>query len=204
MPTVPLEIPYLERAADIVKRGGLIVYPTDTVYALGCDPFNKEAVEKIFKVKGRKNKGLPVLVPSLREALRLAYFPRSALKIVEKYWPGQVTLVLKRNENAPDFLGGNPAVIGLRMPCHALTLELVAFSGECLIGTSANRSGLTPAVTAAEAEKQLGGEVDLIIDGGETFIGKGSTVVDLSNGRLDILRAGPVSRRQLMKLLEEI
>lgn len=202
MPTVPAEIPYLEKASEIVKRGGLIVYPTDTVYGLGCDPFNKEAVKKIFKVKGREDKALPVLVSSLRAASKLAYFPLSAMKIVGKHWPGPVTLVLKRKKNAPDFLGGNPELIGLRMPCNALTLELIAYSGGFLIGTSANRTGLTPAVTTAEAEKQLGGEVDLILDDGKASLGKSSTVVDLSGEKLKILRVGPVSRKQLMKLLK--
>ncbi len=199
---VPAEISYLEKAAEIVKRGGLIVYPTDTVYGLGCDPFNRESVKRIFRVKGREDKGLPVLVSSLREALRLAYFPRIAMKIVGEHWPGQVTLVLKRKENAPDYLGGDPTLIGLRMPCHALTLELVTMSGGYLVGTSANRSSLKPARTAAEAEKQLGRDVDLILDGGKTFFGKGSTVVDISSEKLNFLRIGPVRKGQFRKLIE--
>ena len=201
MTTVPATIQNLKKAFKIIQKGSLIVYPTDTVYGLGCNPFNKKAVKKIFKVKDRKyTEALPVLVSSLKEAHRLAYFPKIADKIVDTFWPGPITVILKREDTAPNFLGGNPRLIGLRMPDHSLTLKLTDLCGGTLIGTSANRSGIKPARSAAEAEKQLGKNVELILDGGRAPSEKSSTIINLSQEKLKILRTGPITKNQLPKL----
>jgi len=193
----------LKKAAKLVKKGGLIIYPTDTVYGLGCDPYNLQAVKKVFEVKGRKNKPLPVLISSMKKALDLAYFTSEALKIVKKYWPGPLTIVLKRRENAPSFLGGDPSLIGLRIPKHPVALKLIRLCGGSLIGTSANLTGKKPPTTVDEAIKQIGDKVDLIIDGGETVIGLGSTVLDLSTETPKILREGPITKEEISSLLKK-
>jgi L-threonylcarbamoyladenylate synthase len=193
----------LKKAAKLVKKGGLIIYPTDTVYGLGCDPYNLQAVKKVFEVKGRKNKPLPVLISSMKKALDLAYFTSEALKIVKKYWPGPLTIVLKRRENAPSFLGGDPSLIGLRIPKHPVALKLIRLCGGSLIGTSANLTGKKPPTTVDEAIKQIGDKVDLIIDGGETAIGLGSTVLDLSTETPKILREGPITKEEISSLLKK-
>ncbi len=193
----------LKKAAKLVKKGGLIIYPTDTVYGLGCDPYNLQAVKKVFEVKGRKNKPLPVLISSMKKALDLAYFTSEALKIVKKYWPGPLTIVLKRRENAPSFLGGDPSLIGLRIPKHPVALKLIRLCGGSLIGTSANLTGKKPPTTVDEAIKQIGDKIDLIIDGGETVIGLGSTVLDLSTETPKILREGPITKEEISSLLKK-
>ena len=193
----------LKKAAKLVKKGGLIIYPTDTVYGLGCDPYNLQAVKKVFEVKGRKNKPLPVLISSMKKALDLAYFTSEALKIVKKYWPGPLTIVLKRRENAPGFLGGDPSLIGLRIPKHPVALKLIRLCGGSLIGTSANLTGKKPPTTVDEAIKQIGDKIDLIIDGGETVIGLGSTVLDLSTETPKILRKGPITKEEISSLLKK-
>lgn len=193
----------LKKAAKIVKEGGLIIYPTDTVYGLGCDPYNIQAVKKVFEVKGRKGKPLPILVSSIRKALNLAYFTSETLKIVKKYWPGPLTMVLKRKENAPSFLGGNPSLIGLRIPKHPVTLKLIRLCGGFLVGTSANLTGKKPPTTVDEAVKQIGDKVDLIVDGGKTIVGLSSTVLDFSTKTPKILREGPITKEEILEFLKK-
>ena len=203
MTTIPATIQNLKKALKIINNGGLIVYPTDTVYGLGADPFNKKAVKKLFKAKDRPYKeALPVLVSSLKEAHRLAYFPKIADKITDTFWPGPLTIILKRENNIQNFLGGNPNLIGLRMPNHSLTLKLTELCGGSLIGTSANRSGSKPARSAVEAEKQFGKNIDLILDGGHTPTETSSTVIDLSHEKPKIIRTGPITKNQLLKFTE--
>ena len=191
----------LKKAAETVKKGGLIIYPTDTVYGLGCDPYNVQAVKRVFRVKGRENKPLPLLVSSMRKALSLAYFTTEAIKIVKRFWPGPLTVVLKRREEAPKFLGGDPSLIGLRIPNHPVTLRLIRFCGGCIVGTSANLSGKKSPTTVGEAVKQLGDKVDLVVDGGKTMLGLGSIVLDLSTEKPRILREGPIKREEISKIL---
>ncbi len=200
---VPINDKQVKVAVEIVKKGGLIIYPTETVYGLGCDPYNKKAVKKVFEVKGRTAKPLPLLVSSLKKALDLAFFPKPALKIAKKYWPGPLTLVLKRKKKAPEFLGGDPSLIGLRVSKHPVASQIVRLCGGTLVGTSANLSGNKPSTTAQEAAKQLGNKVDLILDGGKTFFGVSSTVLDFSTEEPKILRVGPISKDEILSFIEE-
>jgi len=194
----------LKAAAEIVKKGGLVVYPTDTLYGLGCDPYNQEAVLKAFRVKGRTGKPFPLLVSSLEKARRLGYFPPAALKAAKKFWPGALTLVLRRKPEAPSCLGGDPSLIGLRVPRHPIALSLIELCGGALVGTSANLTGETPPKTAEEAAAQLGGRVDMILNGGRTPLGVGSTVVDFSAEKPKVLRRGAVDVEELSQVLGKL
>lgn len=200
---VPLNDENLKLAASIVKNNGLIIYPTETVYGLGANPFSEEAVKKVFDVKRRKDKPIPIIVSSLDEALKLAYFSEKALKLAKKFWPGPLTLVLPRKPLTPDFLGSKE-LVGVRIPNNLSTLKLVKFCGGFLTGTSANISGQPAPTTAEEAEKQIGKHVDLIIDGGKTFYGLSSTVVDASTDKIKILRLGPIKIEDILKIVGEI
>ena len=200
---VPLNDENLKLAASIVKNNGLIIYPTETVYGLGANPFSEEAVKKVFDVKRRKDKPIPIIVSSLDEALKLAYFSEKALKLAKKFWPGPLTLVLPRKPLTPDFLGSKE-LVGVRIPNNLSTLKLVKFCGGFLTGTSANISGQPAPTTAEEAEKQIGKHVDLIIDGGKTFYGLSSTVVDASTDKIKILRLGPIKIEDILKVVGEI
>ncbi len=186
-------------ASHIVKNGGLVIYPTDTVYGLGCDPLNPEAVKRIFKAKGKKRKKpLPILASSKEHVERIALLSEKARKIAEKFWPGYLTLVLPKKRSLPDIVTCNLDSVGVRVPRHEIAMQLISLSGGLLAGTSANRTGVKPPRTAQEAAGQIGKEVDLIIDGGPTALGVSSTVVDLTVEPPRILREGPVSLKEIM------
>jgi len=192
----------LEPVAEIVRRGGLVVYPTDTVYGLGADPFNERAVERIYEVKKRdRSKPLPVLVASLRDAERIAVLTSSARKLAGKYWPGPLTLILKAR-SLPCILTACTGKVAVRMPGDPVALLLVELSGGLLIGTSANISGRPPPRTAREALEQIGREVDAVVDAGPSFYGLPSTVVDVSTGRPRLVRRGPIRLEDIERSLE--
>ncbi len=181
----------LRKAVDIIKKGGLVIFPTDTVYGLGCNPFNEKALGRLFQVKKRvSNKPVPILVSSLKKAEEIAEFSSFAKKIASQYWPGALTLVLPAKPKVPPSLLGRGDSVGIRIPNHQLTLLLIRGVGGYLIGTSANLSGRKPACTSEEAGEQLGEKVDMILDGGRCPIGNSSTVVDVISSPPRILRQG--------------
>lgn len=189
-------------AAETVKKGGLIVYPTDTVYGLGCDPFNISAVEKLIRVKGTRDKPLPILACSLNDIERVAELSEKARRIGEKFWPGPLTLILPRKRPS-DIITFSLTTIGVRIPNHKVALKLIGLSGGLLIGTSANKTGMQPPSNAADAYEQLNGKVDVILDGGMVKLGVSSTILDLTCERLKVLRNGPVNLEDVMEFFEK-
>ncbi|MBX5326303.1 MAG: L-threonylcarbamoyladenylate synthase [Candidatus Bathyarchaeia archaeon] len=179
-------------AVQTVEKGGVIVYPTDTVYGLGCDPFNREAVKRIFTIKGERTKPLPILASNIKEAEKIAHVTEQAQKLAEKFWPGPLTMVLLKKPSLLDVVTCGLDSVGVRVPNHPVALELIREAGGLLVGTSANKSGEKPPQTAEEAARQIGEEVDLVLDGGFAPLGESSTIVDLVMGIPRILRHGPV------------
>ena len=190
----------LTRAADIVAKGGVICYPTDTLYGLGCDPLNPSAVERTMKAKGDRAKPMPVLVTDLSCAGEIAYLSEKSRILAATYWPGPLTLVLRGREKIPQVLAPE-GKIGLRSPNHPICLDLLRLCAGRLVGTSANRTGRPPAVSASQAVQELGDRVDLVLDGGKPPLGLASTVVDLTGLSLVVLREGPVGREDLLRCL---
>jgi L-threonylcarbamoyladenylate synthase len=188
----------ISKASDIVGQGGLVIFPTDTVYGLGCDPFNEMAVERIFKAKGRNSKPVPVLCSSLRKAIELVELSPRALELIRGRWPGALTLVAPVRRKVPSLLTQGTGNLGVRVPAHQESLKLISACGGWLTGTSANLSGQPSARTAQEAEIQLGDSVDLILDGGP-LSGKESTVALVVGDKVTILRGGPIGVREEMK-----
>lgn len=182
----------IQTAAQIVEEGGVIVYPTDTVYGLGCDPFNEEAVKRIFKIKSERNKPLPILASDVREIEKIAQVTEKHLRLVQRFWPGPLTVVLPKKPTLPNAVTVNLYSVAVRVPNNDIAIELIHLSGGLLVGTSANKSGKKPPQTALEAAEQIGEEVDLILDGGATPIGASSTILDLTGERPRILRQGPI------------
>ncbi|HZW85364.1 MAG TPA: L-threonylcarbamoyladenylate synthase [Nitrososphaerales archaeon] len=181
----------IAEAAAIVKDGGVIVFPTDTVYGLGCDPFNASAVDRLFEAKHRDTKPVPVLCSDASKAAELVTLGPLSLKLAEARWPGALTIVAKlRREVSPRLTQGTGS-LGVRVPDHRQCLELVSSCGGWLTGTSANVSGAPSSRSAQDAASQVGESVDLILDGGPSM-GKESTVVSESEEGLTILRTGPV------------
>ena len=188
---LPMDGSSIARAAQEVRRGGLVVFPTDTVYGLGCDPLNHAAVRRLFAAKGRTSKPVPVLCSSAEKAGELVRLDRTALELAAEHWPGALTIVAPlRRPVAPRLTQGKP-YLGVRVPNHPSCLELIAHCGGWLTGTSANLSGSPSARSAAEAMDQLGSAVDVILDGGR-LAGAESTVVRVDGGEVTILRRGPV------------
>ena len=192
----------IEHVAEILKKGGLAVYPTDTVYGLGCDPFNINAVRRVCSVKGSRKKPLPILSCSLEDVERVVALSPTARRIVEIFWPGPLTLVLPRKDVLESTAFGYGS-IGIRIPNSDVALKLIELSGGLLVGTSANKTGRQPPTTAIDAYIQLKDEVDTVLDGGKTNIGVSSTVIDVTGERPQILRKGSVSFTDVLEIFEE-
>jgi len=188
-------------AAEVVKKGGLVVYPTDTVYGLGCNPFNLEAVKRVFRVKGERKKPLPVLAFSMEDAERIAEFGEDARRVAGHFWPGPLTLVIPKKPLLPGIVTYDKPSVGVRVPKHRVALQLLCLSNGLLVGTSANKTGGSPPRSAQESAEQIGEDVDLILDGGSVPIGRPSTVVDLTGEEFKILREGPISLSELLAVL---
>jgi len=193
-------------AGNIVKAGGVIVFPTDTVYGIGCDPLNDESVKRIYEIKKRFGKPMPILAKDLNDIERIAEMNEIEFEIVSKLWPGQLTILLRAK---PSFrisrLMSEDRRIGVRIPASLQTLTIIEESGGLLVGTSANISGLPPPQSIQELDEEILRSVDLVIDGGRCLIGKPSTVVRLvDEGRLRILRLGSITVEKLKDVCEEL
>ena len=194
----------LRRAAEILRRGGLVAFPTETVYGLGADASSAEAVARLYRVKGRPADH-PVIVhfASADEAFTWAReVPDSARKLAERFWPGPLTLVLKRSNTAKDFVTGGQDTVGLRIPSHPVARELLKAFGGGVAAPSANRFGRVSPTTAQHVREDLGGDVDLVLEGGSAEVGIESTIVDLSCGAPVLLRPGHIAKRDLENALQ--
>ena len=189
-------------ARDVLLKGGLVVYPTDTVYGLGCDPLNVEAVRRVFLVKKRSfNKPLPVLIDSVETAKRIAYFTPLAQRLAKEFWPGPLTLILKNKAEIPSIVTAGTGKIGIRIPNHRVALALIGACNGMLIGTSANISGRQPPLSAMDAIRQLGSGIDLVVDCGRVPIGIPSTCIDLTVSPPRLIRGGAIPLSLIRKIV---
>jgi len=184
---------------EYVQAGKLIVFPTDTLYGLACDPTNPAALRDIYAAKGRSTlKALPVLIGALEQLDQLVEnIPPQAQRLMERFWPGALTLVLPKQAHLPSELTPYPG-LAVRMPNHPFALELLQALGPLAV-TSANLSDQTNPQTAQEVFAQLAGRVDLILDGGKLKIGQASTIVDCTGAEPTLLRAGPIPFETLLQ-----
>ena len=191
----------LLKALAVLKKGGLVVYPTDTVYGVGGLAFDPGAIEQVYQVKGRDyTKAIPILLSDPFELSRVTVgIGKAAHKLAERFWPGPLTLVVPRHPDLPENISPD-ATIGVRMPDHPVALSLLRISGP-LATTSANLSGEPSTRSASEVVEQLGGRVPLVLDGGITPGGTASTVVDCTSPEPVILREGPISLQQIKEVL---
>lgn len=193
----------LPQALDVLRAGGLIALPTETVYGLGADASNELAVRRIFAVKGRPSTHpLIVHVANVERAREWsAGFSAEAEKLAAAFWPGPLTLIVKRSNKATDAVTGGQDTVGLRVPSHPLALELLAKFGGGVAAPSANKFGRISPTTAAHVRAELGDEVDCVLDGGPSSVGVESTIVDVSGPEPRVLRPGGVSREALEAVL---
>src|SRR6267378_3477845 len=198
---VGMSIEDIKDAAKLVLEGRLIAYPTDTVYALGCNAFDADAVDRLIKAKERVKGSLPILVSSLKDAERLGEISGLAATLANRFWPGPLTLVVRPRTNLPARITGNSLLVGLRIPNHETARGLIKECSGALIGTSANVSGRPSLRTAEEVLRELGGRVDLVVDGGPASLGRESTVVRVLEDETTVIREGAISREDILKTL---
>ena len=189
----------IQKAVQIINKGGIVIFPTDTVYGIGCDPYNQKAVLSLYKIKKReKTKPLPVIGYSKKELEKIAEFNDKAEKIAEMFWPGPITLILKvKDENIKKSLGLGKK-IAVRVPNNQCALSLLK---ECklLVATSANISGTTSLTDPNDCKRDLNG-YDLLIDGGILSDNGESTIVEIDENKLRVVRSGSVSEEELKKI----
>jgi len=195
----------VRKAAEILRGGGLVAFPTETVYGLGADATHDLAVARIYEAKGRPQfNPLIAHVAEVDAALALAEFPAAALALAARFWPGPLTLVLPRKAGCPVSLlasAGLPS-IALRVPQHSLALELIRETGRPIVAPSANPSGRISPTTAAHVREGLGAKVDMVLDGGRCEVGLESTIVSLLDDTPRLLRAGGLARDKIEKVLD--
>ena len=188
-------------AADILRNGGIVSIPTDTVYGLAASPFSEKAVARLFAIKGRpRDMALPLLLADYTELLRCAYdIPELAWELAEEFWPGALTLVLRKAGRIPDTVSGGRQTIAVRVPNHEVPRAIARELGGPITGTSANRTGRPAPTTADGVRDELGHAIDMLIDGGRSDGGLPSTVLDVSGGQPRILRDGAVSAARIQE-----
>jgi L-threonylcarbamoyladenylate synthase len=201
-PTSP-EGAAIETAAELLRRGGLVAFPTETVYGLGANALDVGAVERIYSAKGRPSYNpLIVHVPDVNAARALVSdWPERASHIASAFWPGPVTILLRKRALVPDIVTAGLESVAVRVPANPIALALLRAAGVPLAAPSANRSTELSPTVARHVERSLGDRVDLILDGGPTDVGIESTVVDLRHEQAAILRPGVIGARELEPLI---
>ena len=202
-----LSEPSLREAADIVRGGGVIAFPTETFYGLGARPFDACAVQRIVDLKGRSFQTAPILVLIRSRAdleMLVAEITPTAERLMEACWPGPLTLVFSAAEVVPSVLTAGTGTIGVRLPAHPDVQRLLEAVGGPLTGTSANRSGQPPATTAEDVERTFGPEVDAILNGGATPGGLPSTVVDTTATPPRVIREGRVPTAAVQSIINSM
>jgi L-threonylcarbamoyladenylate synthase len=196
----------IEWAAERLLEGGVIAFPTDTVYGLAASLAHPGALERIYRIKGRdEDKPLPVLVASSEAAQDVTDgLTEEQRLLLDRYWPGPLTIVVRAHMTLPERVRALDGTVGLRSPNHPLALEIILRAGGAIACTSANRSGSPVSVTAAEVAAALGDDVDLILDGGAAPVGVASTVIGFHEDELRIYRAGPIAFEHLTATWAEL
>jgi L-threonylcarbamoyladenylate synthase len=189
---------WLSSVRNVIQAGGLVAFPTDTVYGLGCDAFNAKAISRLYQAKRRtRAKALPILLSSSADMDRVAsHVTQEILSIGKAFWPGPLTIVMERHQDLPDEISAEPT-IGIRIPAHPVTLDILRACGPLAV-SSANVSGGLDARTAPEVLEQLSGRINLLVDGGPSLGSEPSTVIDVTRKLVRILRQGPISMEEIL------
>ena len=189
----------IQRAAERLRQGGLVAFPTDTLYALGADPFNSQAVQRVFRAKHRPpNMGLPLLLSDagmLKQAA--SSVPPLAVALGNRFWPGSLTVIVPKATAVSDSVTGGQDTVAVRVPNHPLAQSLIDALGRPVIGTSANVTGGPDPDTPEQVREQLGVSCDMVLDDGACVVGISSTIVDLSGPRPTLVRAGAIPWQEI-------
>ncbi len=203
---IPSDISGLEQAAESIRSGGLVAFPTDTFFALGADGMNPDAVENVFEVKGR-NPGTPVplLISDVEmvDALNTA-FPDQLKRLADHFWPGALTVVLPASNDVPQVVTAGTNTVGLRVPDHDLARQLIQMSGVPITGTSCNLTGREPTKEAAVVQQVFGDLISICIDAECGESSAPSTVISYEAGRIEVLRKGAISIDSMRNIVGDI
>ena len=201
-----IDLAKIKIAAEEIKKGNLVAFPTETVYGLGADAINEKAVAKIFQAKGRPfNDPLIAHIADIKELYRLSrQVPPVALKLAKAFWPGPLTLVLKKSELVSGIVTAGLDTVAVRMPADNIALSLIRESKTPIVAPSANLFGKTSPTTAQHVADDLDGKIEMIIDGGKTKVGVESTVLDITTRPVQVLRAGGISLEKLKEVIGQV
>ena len=196
----------VERGVSILKQGGVVAFPTDTVYGLGAWANLYQAVERVYQIKERpRNMALPLILAHTSQISEVAEpVPPLAWLLARSFLPGALTIVLHKSDSVSDIITGGGSTVAVRIPAHPIPVALAEGLGAPIVGTSANLSGKPSLLTADEVYAQLGDKIDLVIDGGRCPGGRESTIVDVTGETPVVLREGAISTEELRKVCENI
>jgi L-threonylcarbamoyladenylate synthase len=189
----------IDDVAKVLYAGGIIGYPTETIYGIGCSAYNNSAVQRIYDLKGRdQSKAMILIAADLLQVQELVKsIPDAAEKLMESFWPGPLTMVFEASEKLHQYAIKSSKTIAIRIPACPICLSLLKSCDFPIVSTSANKSGSAPAITAQEVETVFGDQLDLIIDGGSTPSNAPSTVVDVTRSPIKIIREGAISELEI-------
>lgn len=201
-----IDISLMKKAGEIMKAGGLVAFPTETVYGLGGDALNPLSCAKIYKAKGRPSDNpLIVHIADLEDLDAIVKkVPKEAYQLAERFWPGPLTMILYKSDLVPYETTGGLDTVAVRMPSHPVARELIRQAGGYVAAPSANRSGRPSPTLAKYVLEDLNGRIDLILDGGDVEIGLESTIIDLTSEAPTILRPGYITKRMLEQILSQV
>ncbi len=193
----------LSQAVSVLSQGGVVAFPTETYYGLAVDPFNQSALLKLYKVKGRpKNKAILLLIEKIEQLNELTLsIPDIYLPLINKYWPGPLTLIFPAAKNIDPLLTGGSGTIGIRISSHNVAQDICKAWRNPITATSANISGNLPAKTSKEVYEIFGDSIDLILDAGETSAGLCSTIVACKDNKLNLIRTGQIDFSELQNII---
>lgn len=193
----------MDEVIECLKAGGVAAFPTDTVYGLGVVYDDESALNRLKEAKGRpENKPIPLMISNLKQIESVAVVSEKAKKLIQKFMPGAFTIILKKRENVPAYVTNGFDTIGIRMPDDDFILELMNRIGKPMLVTSANMSGMPTGTTFIEVIEQLEGRIDMIVKG-MCGCKESSTIVDASTDAVKLIRKGPISEDEIMKIVEE-
>ena len=197
-----LNVTQIDESVLCLKQGNLVVFPTDTLYGIAADPMNEQAVKRLIEIKGRSyDQGIPLLLGDIDDAKKYTtHFSIVAQKLAAAFWPGQLTLVLPSIPNISPLITGGRNTIALRVPDHPVARFMASEMGGAITGTSANKHGQENPLNVTQIREQIGQDIDLILDGGTLSEPTASSIVEIANEKITILRHGVISKEQIHEI----
>ena len=190
-------------AVEVIRRGGIVAYPTDTLYGLAADPASDAALERLFDIKKRdRTKAIPLIAADVEQACVVGQFGADELRVARRFWPGPLTVVVTARAALSRLAAADDGTVAVRVPAHLLARELAAAFGRCITATSANLSGHPPTAAPDDVAAALGDRIDLLLDGGAAPGGAPSTIVSVRDGAFTLVRAGAIASDRVLESLK--